>query len=312
MKQEEEEGLRVQYVDYAAWQRGWMRGEVMEEEVGYWKKQLEGMKPLELPKDYAHEVAPSRRAGTLSFEITEALTKKLRNLCHREDVTFFMILMAAFQLVIGTYADKDDVAVGTDIANRNRDEIENLIGFFVNQLVVRTDLSGNPSFTELLLRVRHFMLEAYKHQDAPFEKVVQELMPGRSLDSSPLFSVKLVLQNTPKEAMHLSSLKIIPIDIEPTVAKFDLMLTITEEAGGLKGILEYRSDSFSKATISLLQLQLTQVLADVVYQPDIPLSLLKEKLRATQAAYRRVAQQELKRATAHKLLSTRRKETPLF
>ncbi len=303
--------LAVQYGDYALWQREWLRGEVLEQQLGYWRKQLAGATKLELPPDFSPSAAASRAAGSSTIELTEELTKKLKKVCRERDVTLFMLLTAAFQTVLGTYANREEVVTGTDIANRNRNEVEGLVGFFVNQLVIRTDLSGNPGFTELLLRVRDTMLEAYEHQDAPFEKVVEALTQGRKLDSSPLFSIKLVLQNAPQADLALPGLQIKIFNIDPKVAKFDLMLTLTEDSGKLNGVFEYRKDLFSETTIDLLKLQILQILQTIAIEPDVSLTILKDSLNTLKTSYRTTHQLELKRASANKLFSTTRKKTVL-
>src|SRR6267142_2519108 len=191
--------LPIQYGDFAVWQRGWLQGEVLEEQLGYWRKQLAEIPVLELPTDKVRPGVASHRGGWVRFELSEELTGKLKELSRREGVTLFMMLLAAFQVLLSRWAGQDDVVVGTDVANRNRLETEGLIGFFVNQLVLRTDMGGNPSFREVLRRVREVTLGAYAHQDLPFEKLVEELAPVRDISRNPLFQVKLVFQAAPAE-----------------------------------------------------------------------------------------------------------------
>ena len=191
--------LKVQYADYAVWQREWLRGEVLEEQLQYWRKQLAGMEPLDMPTDHARPAVVSHQSVAKVFAIEKPLSEKLKELSRREGVTLFMSLLAGFQVMLSKYAGQQDVAVGTDIANRNHLEIESLIGFFVNQLVLRTRLSGNPGFREVLERVRQVTLDGYQHQDVPFEKLVEELQPERDRSRSPLFQVKLVLQNNEQQ-----------------------------------------------------------------------------------------------------------------
>ncbi|HEX3155294.1 MAG TPA: condensation domain-containing protein, partial [Candidatus Angelobacter sp.] len=167
--------LPIQYADFAQWQREWLQGEVLEEQLKYWREQLAGLPALELPTDHARPTRPSRQAGQVRFALPKELTQQLKAVSQQEGVTMFMTLLAAFQLVLGRYAGQRDVAVGTDVANRTRQEVEGLIGFFVNQLVLRTELGEGESLRSLLGQVRERTLEAYAHQDLPFEKLVEEL-----------------------------------------------------------------------------------------------------------------------------------------
>src|SRR5262245_46404372 len=189
--------LAIQYADYALWQREWLKGEALEEQLRYWREQLAGMTALELPTDYARPAAPSHRGAVVPIDLGVETSKRLKALSRQEGVTLFMTLLAGFQALLGRWTGQLDVAVGTDIANRNWKETEDLIGLFVNQVVLRTDLSGNPSFRELLWRVRETTLEAYRHQDLPFERLVEDLQPQRTANRPPLFQVKLGLENIP-------------------------------------------------------------------------------------------------------------------
>ncbi|MGH7931425.1 MAG: condensation domain-containing protein, partial [Candidatus Binatia bacterium] len=194
--------LPIQYADYAVWQRNRLQGEVLETQLSYWEKQLEDISTLDLPTDRPRPAAQSFRGARLSLELSKELTEGLKALSRKERVSLFMTLLAAFQTLLHRYTGRDDIAVGSPIAGRNRAEIEGLIGFFINTLVLRADLSGNPTFRELLARVREAALGAYDHQDVPFEKLVQELHPERNLNQSPLFQVMFVLQN-PHTALNL-------------------------------------------------------------------------------------------------------------
>ncbi|HEY6350085.1 MAG TPA: amino acid adenylation domain-containing protein [Candidatus Angelobacter sp.] len=301
--------LPIQYADYAFWQREWLRGEVLEEQIGYWKKQLACLQVLELPPDRHVPTGVATRSGGFTlFELDPELTEKVKEAARREGVTLFMLLLAAFKVVLSVYAERDDIAIGTDIANRNREEIEGLIGFFVNQLVLRTDLSGPITFAELLKRVRQVTFEAYQHQDAPFTKVVEELTSLRNADTNPLFGVKFVFQNTPAEDMTLTGLQLEIIELEQKTAKFDLMLTVSLKDTVLVGAIEYRKDLFIQSTVRLLQSLFRQVLLDIVIEPAIELSDLKQRLKDSQASHRAAQQAEAKRASARDLLSVKRRE----
>src|SRR5262249_15317520 len=236
--------LKVQYADYAVWQREWLQGEVLEEQLQYWRKQLAEMEPLDLPTDHVRPAVVSHQSAAKFFAIEKQLSEKLRELSRREGVTLFMSLLAGFQVVLSKYAGQQDVAVGTDIANRNRLEIEGLIGFFVNQLVLRTKLSGNPGFREVLERVRLVALDGYQHQDVPFEKLVEELQPERDMSRSPLVQVKLVLQNNEQQELQLPGLRVSNFPIRADLAKVDLHLTLEENSEGLSGELRYVVDLY--------------------------------------------------------------------
>ena len=222
---------------------------MLEEQLGYWKRQLDGVPPLELPTDHPRPLVATHQGGHVPFSLSAETTEKLKELCREQGVTLFMVLLAAFEVMLGRWAGQQDVAVGTDIANRHYLETESLIGFFVNQLVLRIQWRDDPSFTELLGRVRQTMLEAYEHQDLPFEKLVEELAPDRSLNRSPLFQVKLVLQNAPEEELQLAGLHLKGISIEQGMAKLDLTMLASESAGVLSGSIEYSRDLFEAATV---------------------------------------------------------------
>jgi amino acid adenylation domain-containing protein len=260
--------LKVQYADYAAWQREWLRDEVLEREMEYWRRQLAELEPLELPTDHARPAVTNHQGAAKSFAIEKHLSEKLKELSRREGVTLFMSLLAAFQVVLSKYAGQLDVAVGTDIANRNRLEIEGLIGFFVNQLVLRTGLSGNPDFREVLGRVRRVTLDAYQHQDVPFEKLVEELQPERDLSRSPLFQVKLVLQNNEQQELQLPGLRVSNFPIRADLAKVDLQLTLGEGSEGLVGELRYVHDLYEAETVVRMVDHWRVVLEQMVAEPE--------------------------------------------
>ena len=215
--------LSIQYGDFAKWQREWLQGEVLERQLSYWKMQLEGIPAVSnLPTDRPRPAVQGYRGKAQYLELSKELTEGLKALSRKEGVTLFMTLLAAFQTLLYRYTSQEDIVVGSPIANRNRTEIEGLIGFFVNTLVLRTDVSGNPSFRELLGRVRKTALDAYEHQDLPFEKLVEELKPERSLSYSPLFQVMFVLQNAPNTGWEFEGLSVSPVRVDTETAKFDL------------------------------------------------------------------------------------------
>jgi len=268
--------LPVQYADYARWQREWLSGPVLERQLDYWKQRLEGAPPhLDLPTDRPRPPVQSFRGATqqgLLLPAEEA--KALQTLCRRESVTPFMAVMAAFQALLHRYTGETDVVVGTDIANRNRSGTEGLIGFFVNQLVMRGDLSGDPTFRALLARTRRVALDAYAHQDLPFEELVKALNPERDLSYSPLFQVKLILQNAPSSDLHLDGLTLREETSTTGAAKFDMTWVATETERGLECLCEYSTDLFDAATVDRMLGNLRELLLGAMERPDAPVSRL--------------------------------------
>ncbi|MET0622967.1 MAG: amino acid adenylation domain-containing protein [Pyrinomonadaceae bacterium] len=267
--------LTLQYADYAVWQREWLQGEVLEAQLDYWKRQLEPPPPeLELPTDRPRPEVLSHRGATLNADFPAELTDRLKELSRREGVTLYMTLLAAFQALLYRYTGRDDIAVGSPIANRQRSEIEPLIGFFVNTLVMRTDLSGDPSFRALLARVQEVTLGAYAHQDVPFEMLVEELQPDRSLGKTPFFQAAFALQNAPGEELKLPGLTLTRVDVQSRTARFDLSLLLEESAEGLTGLVEYSADLFDEKTVRRLLEHLQALLAAAVADPEERLSAL--------------------------------------
>jgi amino acid adenylation domain-containing protein len=274
--------LPIQYADFAVWQRHALQGEVLETQLSYWKKQLDGVSPLQLLTDRPRPLTQSFRGAKRSLAFSKKLTEDLKALSRREAVTLFMTLLAAFQTLLHRYTAQDDVAIGSPIAGRTRLEVEGLIGFFVNTLVLRTDLSGKPSFRELLGRVREVALEAYAHQDLPFEKLVEELQPERNLSCSPLFQVMFVFQNASSMPLKLEGLTLSPLELENGTAKFDLTVSIREEPHGLKTSLQYNTDLFDSATILRMQGHFQTLLEGIVANPqqrisDLPILTSPER-----------------------------------
>ncbi len=267
--------LRLQYADFAHWQRQWLRGDVLEAQLSYWKQRLSGSPPLlELPTDRPRPAVQSFRGKTLAFALPAELANAVRHLSQEEGATLFMTVLAAFNVLLFRYSGQDDINVGTAIANRNQRETEGLIGFFVNTLVMRTNLFGEPSFRELLRRVRQTSLEAYAHQDLPFEMLVDALNPVRNMSHSPLFQVMFVFQNAPLPTQQLTDLKIVPTELQSGLAKFDLTLSIIEAADGLAGSFEYNTDLFDEATIARMIGHFGALLENIVAHPDCAISEL--------------------------------------
>jgi amino acid adenylation domain-containing protein len=261
--------LPVQYADFAVWQREWLQGEVLERQLNYWREQLGGAPAvLELPVDRARPAVQSFRGAVHGFELGEELRQGLERVSRREGATLFMTLLAAFQTLLGRYSGQSDIVVGSPVANRNRAETEGLIGFFVNMLVLRTDLSGNPSFRELVGRVRETALGAYAHQDVPFEKLVEELQPERDLSRSPLFQIEFVLQNAPVSELKSSGLSMSPVEVEIQTTHHDLSLLMEETDRGLTGWVRYNTDLFDEATIKRLEEHFKTLLEGAVADPE--------------------------------------------
>ncbi|MEM1168725.1 MAG: amino acid adenylation domain-containing protein [Cyanobacteria bacterium P01_H01_bin.35] len=242
--------LPIQYADFACWQRQHATAETLAPQLNYWKQQLAGAPPLlELPTDYPRKTVQTALGGKEFFELGVEFTKQLKDLSQELGVTLFMILFAAFSTLLYRYSGQEDILVGTPIANRNRSEIEGLIGFFVNTLVLRTQFEDNPSFIELLHQIRQTSLDAYAHQDLPFEQLVETLKPERSLSYTPIFQVIFALQNAPMKPLELPEVSFNWLQMESAKAKFDLTLSMEETEKGLIGYWEYNRDLFEPATI---------------------------------------------------------------
>jgi amino acid adenylation domain-containing protein len=263
------EELSLQYADFTLWQQEWLSGEVLETHLAYWRQQLAGAPPvLELPTNRPRPAVASFRGATHFFHLSTQLTEDLKALSRGEGVTLYMTLLGAFQTILYRYSGQQDIVVGSPIANRNREETEQLIGFFVNTLVMRTDLSGNPRFSEVLKAVHETTLGAYVHQDLPFERLVEELQPKRDLGHSPIFQVMFILQNAPTSALELAGVSLSALEVDNNTSKFDLTLAMQEEAGNyLSSRLEYNSDLFDAATIERLVGHFETMLEAIVEDP---------------------------------------------
>ncbi|MEW6734729.1 MAG: amino acid adenylation domain-containing protein, partial [Acidobacteriota bacterium] len=268
--------LPIQYADFAVWQRQWMQGEVLEQQLVYWRQQLAGNLPvLALPTDRPYPQKPSFRGAYKTFLIPNTLSKELVALSRQENATLFIVLLAAFKTLLYRYTGQDDIILGVPNAGRNHHEIEGLIGFFINMLVIRTDLSGNPTFRELLSRVRKGSLDAFAHQDLPFEKIVEELRPDRKASHTPLFQVTFGLQNAPMETAELPNLTLDVMGINFEAVRFDLTLWATEGKDGIRMLWTYSTDLFDEATIIRLQRHFEILLSNIVAQPETRLNALE-------------------------------------
>jgi amino acid adenylation domain-containing protein len=306
--------LPIQYADFALWQRDWLRGEVLETQFAYWKRQLIPHPPvLALPADHPRPAAQTFHGALHSFVLPQDLTDKLKALSRQEGVTLFMTLLAALKTLLFRYTTQTDVAVGSPIANRSRPELEALIGFFVNTLVLRTDLSGNPTFRELLGRVHEVALGAFAHQDVPFEKLVEELRPERDLSRSPLFQLMFVLQNAPIEPLALPDLTLSPFQVDSGTARFDLLFSMAETRQGLRGDVEYNTDLFNADTIVRMLAHWQVLLEGVVAEPGTRLSdlpLLPPAERNQLAAWNDTGAAYPQDRCLHELFETQASRTP--
>ncbi len=268
-------GLPVQYRDFAVWQRSWLRDEALERRLAWWRELLSPAAPaLALPLDRPRPSAGSFRAGELRTSFGEAAASGVERLAHRLGATPFMVLLAAFGALLGRYTGHDDLVVGSPIAGRDRWELEGLIGFFVNTLALRLDLSADPSFSELVARTREMALGAFAHQDLPFERLVEGLAPVRDLGSTPLVQVLFALQNAPRERLEIpgADLELVPLPV--SAVKFDLTVDFQERDGRLDGRLEYHPDLFDRSSVQRLVGHLGTLLAGALSAPETRLSRL--------------------------------------
>ncbi|MET0621639.1 MAG: amino acid adenylation domain-containing protein, partial [Pyrinomonadaceae bacterium] len=265
--------LPVQYADFAVWQREWLQGEVLEEQLRYWREQLGGALPvLELPTDRPRPPMPSYRGAYYQLEFPEKLGASLRALARECGATLFMALLAVFDVLLHRYTGQTDLVVGTPTAGRNRREVEHLIGFFVNTLVLRTNLGGNPTFRELLGRVREVALGAQANQELPFEKLVEELHPQRDMSRNPLFQVAFGLQNAPGQDFALPGLTMTTLDVGGGTSRFDLEFYLWEGDESLGGAVNYSTDLFDEASVARLHTHYVRLLEEVVAAPDARIS----------------------------------------
>ncbi len=267
--------LPIQYADFAIWQRQWLQGDVLQSQLTYWQQQLANAPALlSLPADRPRPAVQTFCGAYQKFALSLELTGRLIQLSQQQGVTLFMTLLAAFDTLLYRYTGQSDILVGSPIANRNRSEIEGLIGFFVNTLVMRTNLAGNPSFSELLGRVREMAMDAYSHQDLPFEMLVEALQPERDLGHTPLFQVMFVLENSPMPQVELTGLSVTPLMTASTTAKFDLTLAMENTATGLVGWWAYNTDLFDASTIERMTGHFVTLLEGIVTNPKERISQL--------------------------------------
>ena len=267
--------LPLQYADYAVWQREWMQGQRLQDGLDYWRAALSGAPALlELPTDFPRPAIQTSRGSSVRSSVDADLAGLVREFSRRENVTLFMTLLGAFQTLVSRYSGQDDVVVGTPVAGRNRVETESVVGLFANTVALRTDLSGDPSFREVVRRVRETTLEAYGHQDVPFERVVEALQPRRSLSHGPIVQVFFALENTPRKTSRLFGPSVSPNEAEGQVARADVAVFMREEGGALPFEVEFNVDLFERESIENLASHFRTLLASAVADPDRPVSRL--------------------------------------
>jgi acyl carrier protein len=299
--------LSIQYADFAYWQRNWLQGEVMETLLGYWRRRLGGTLPeLNLPTDHKRPPVPTFRGRTDSFMIPAALSQSVQQLSQQQGATPFMTLLATFKILLMRYTQQEDLIVGTAIANRNHGETESLIGFFINMLPLRTDLSGDPAFSDLLKQVREVALGAYAHQDMPFEKLVEIFVPERTITQTPLVQVAFGFNNAPRQALELPGLTLSAMPFENETGRFDLTLWVDKPSDELRTTWYYNTDLFEPTTIERMQGHFETLLRAIEAQPDARLSAL-EMLTEAEKQAQAAEQRQRAEANVQKLRSVRRK-----
>ena len=299
--------LPLQYADYAVWQRNWLRGEVLEQQLSYWRRQLDDAPPvLLIPSDRPRLGKPSFRGAIHRFVLPLDLLESVRSLSRQQGATAFMTMLSGFNTLLLYYTNQSDIVVGTDLANRTTVQTEVLIGFFVNLLAIRTDLSGDPTFAELLARVRELTLGAYAHQDVPFDKLVEELQPERSLSHNPIVQVLFVQQNTPRSAEPMPGLSLswFPMDVP---SKFDMAVFVAEADEGVTGSWVYSADLFDATTIGRMARLFQLVLEKATSSPTTRLSELLAMLDEEDQQYRAAQHKEFQQAGSQRLKKAKRK-----
>jgi NRPS condensation-like uncharacterized protein len=304
--------LDIQYADYAVWQRQWLQGEISERQLAYWKNQLDGKLPeLTFPavKTQTQPSTQDSRGAVYPLTLSPKLSTAIKQLSQKEDVTLFMALLAAFKVLLYYHTHQTDIIVGTPVANRTHSAVENLIGYFANTLVLRTNLAQNPSYRQLLSAVREVTLGAYTHQDFPFQKLVEILSPARDLNRHPLFQVAFTLNNAPIEAAELPGIKLDPIAFDYQVATFALVLSMRDTEEGLQGRIQYDTTMFSQKTIENMVQHLEEILRNVVSDSDIRLDELTALLTKLSHQQQQAEKARLQKARLEKFHKVRNRQS---
>jgi non-ribosomal peptide synthetase component F len=297
----------VQYADYAIWQREYLNGAVLDQQLSYWTKQLAGMPDaLELPFDRSRGAEQTHRGAQQVVALSSTLAEQLRVLSKREGVTLYMTMLAAFDVLLHYYTGRTDIVVGTNVSNRGRLETDQLIGFFVNQLPMRVDLSGDPSFRELLNRVRGVTIDAYAHQEVPFDRLVEALKLERRLSHAPLFQVKIDLLNAPSIDFGETDLSITPLIADNGGSHLDLICSLVNTETELNGWLLYNTDLFDAATVVKMFKRFESILTHIVEQPDAKLSAITASLKDAEQQEAQSKAEGLRRSRLEKLKKLRR------
>ncbi|HEV2146962.1 MAG TPA: amino acid adenylation domain-containing protein, partial [Longimicrobiaceae bacterium] len=306
--------LRLQYADYAAWQRRRLAGERLAEELAWWRERLAGCPPLELPTDHPRPRALSGRGARHAFTLEAPLAAALRELARRERTTLFTVLVAGFQALLGRWSRQEDLAVATAVSHRPHRELEGVVGCFLNDLVLRADLSGDPSFRELLGRAHETVVGALAHQELPFERLVEELQPRRDLSRHPLFQAMVVLENAPISEVRLPGLTLRPLPLDAGTARFDLTLSVVDGAAELEATLEHSTELFTPETAARMADHLVRLLAGAAAEPELPLSRLplagEEERRRVLHLWNATEREYGGPALLHRLVEEQARRTP--
>ncbi|MFZ1010470.1 MAG: amino acid adenylation domain-containing protein [Candidatus Sulfotelmatobacter sp.] len=306
--------LDIQYADFSAWQREFLSGSLLEKQLEYWKQKLAAVEPLMLPTDRARTALQRPEGATTHFTVPVELTEALKTLSRKQGATLYMILLAAFQALLSRYSGQSDITVGSPIAGRSRTETEGLIGVFINTLVLRSDLSGQPDSIELLQRVKATTLEAFANQDVPFEKLVEVLLPQRDLTRSPLFQVLFVLQNVPRTVLQLGAAKMLAFDVDSAAAQFEISLVLAETDSGMEGVIVYNKGLFDAESVTRMIGHYQMLLNGIVAEPSqsialLPLMTLQERKQVIEEWNRTEAQYPLDKCV-HELFEEQVARTP--
>jgi amino acid adenylation domain-containing protein len=296
--------LPIQYADFAVWQRQYLQAEVLDSHLEYWQKQLSGDLPV---LKFNSQLSQSNHGAIYDFAFEEKLSKEIIALSQRENTTLFITLLTAFKVLLSIYTQEKDLIIGTPVANRDRIELEELIGFFVNTLLLRTNLSGNLTFRELLGRVREVTLNGYAHQALPFEKLVEVLQPNRQQQELPFLQVWFTLTNKDVKEFKLPNLAIDEIELDTEIERYQLRLDLAESSTGLQGSFGYKTDLFEADTITFMARNLETILRQVITKPDISLTDLTAIINRVQEEQKNIQQKELARTSLSKLKSIKRK-----
>ena len=300
--------LKVQYADFAVWQHGWLRGPLLEQQIAYWCNKLKGTLPvLDLPGDFSRPELPRGDGSLVAISLPPELVRQLRLLGNREGCTMFMTLLSAFYVLLHAKARQEDLIVGTDLANRSSLETERMIGFFVNQAALRADLSGDPGFTALLARVRTVAMEAYLHQDVPFDRVVEAVNPARERNRTPLFQVKFVLQNAPRPKLEMERLHLTELELDSSAAKFDLLVNVLQQDKAFRVLWEYSSEIFRESTVQRMADCYVALLQNIVLNPELRLHEAVAVVQQTDQSIREKDEQKRHHSRREKLIQKSRK-----